>query len=140
MSITGGCLCGQFRYEITQAPKLVRLCWCRVCQYFAAGNAVVSAMFDKEAVRMTGRRTEYISKADSGSIMHRTFCPDCGTPLFSEAEPRPNVIFVRVGTFDDPEIGRPTAAIWTSSAPTWACFDPHMPRIERGPPPPPNAS
>jgi len=135
MSITGGCLCRQFRYEIAQPPKLARFCWCRDCQYFAAGNAVVSAMFDKADVKMSGRRSEYVSKADSGSIMHRSFCPDCGTPLFSEAEPRPNVIFVRVGTFDDPEIGKPSSAIWTASAPSWACFDPDMPKFERQPPP-----
>jgi hypothetical protein len=110
-----------------------------VCQYFAAGNATVGAMFDKTDVKVTGRRSEYVSTADSGSIMHRTFCPDCGTPLFSEAESRPNVIFVRVGTFDDPEFGKPTVAIWTASAPTWACFDPNMPKIERQPPPPSSA-
>ena len=61
--------------------------------------------------------------------MHRTFCPDCGTPVFSEAEPRPNIIIIRAGTLDDPEIGKPTGAIWTDSAPTWACFDPDMPKV-----------
>ena len=130
MPIAGGCLCRQLRYEIAAAsPKAVRLCWCRTCQYLAAGNATVNAIFDKAAVTVTGRKAEYISIADSGTRMHRTFCPDCGTPVFSEAEPRPNIIIIRAGTLDDPEIGKPTGAIWTDSAPTWACFDPDMPKV-----------
>ena len=67
--------------------------------------------------------------------MHRRFCSACGTPLFSEAEPRPQVIFVRVGTLDDPSLGAPAALIWTKSAPAYACFDPALPKIEGQPPP-----
>jgi hypothetical protein len=74
------------------------------------------------------RRAEYVAHADSGALMRRSFCPDCGTPEFSEAEPRPNVIVVRAGTLDDPEAARPTGVIWTASAPSWACFDPDLPR------------
>jgi hypothetical protein len=120
MPIAGGCLCRQLRYEIAaSAPRTVRLCWCRICQYLAAGNATVNAVFDKDAVTITGRRTEYISYADSGARMHRSFCPDCGTQVFSEAEPRPGTIVVRAGTF----------VIWTASAPSWACFDPELPKV-----------
>jgi len=59
--------------------------------------------------------------------MHRRFCPSCGTPLFSEAEARPHLIFVRVGTFDDPNLATPAMTIWTSSAPRWACIDTELP-------------
>jgi hypothetical protein len=55
--------------------------------------------------------------------------------MFSEAEARPHLIFVRSGTLDDPEIIKPGSSIWTSQAPTWACVDPTIPRIERQPPP-----
>ena len=59
MPIAGGCLCRQLRYEIAAAsPKAVRLCWCRTCQYLAAGNATVNAIFDKAAVTVTGRKAE----------------------------------------------------------------------------------
>jgi len=44
---------------------------------------------------------------------------------------------VRAGTLDDPELARPAMTIWTASAPSWACFDERIPKVERQPPPPP---
>jgi hypothetical protein len=112
MPITGGCLCGQLRYEIAaEAPITARICWCRVCQYLGAGTGAAGACFAREALTMTGERAIYTSTADSGATMRRSFCPTCGTPMFSEAEPRPHLIFVRVGTLDDPEIGKPVGTI-----------------------------
>jgi len=62
--------------------------------------------------------------------MHRRFCPACGTHLFSEAEARPHLIYVRAGTLDDPEVARPEVTIWTSRAPSWACIDDDIPQLE----------
>ena len=61
--------------------------------------------------------------AGSGNRMHRRFCATCGTPLFSEAESRPHLIFVRAGSFDDTDVARPAMTTWTKSAPQWACID-----------------
>ena len=131
MPISGGCLCKQLRYEIAAyAPMAARVCWCRVCQYIGAGSGTANAVFPREAVTIAGERKSYTSIADSGAVMHRSFCPECGTPVFSEAEPRPHHIIVRVGTLDDPELGKPTATIWASSAPSWACIDAALPRGE----------
>src|SRR5213075_1014077 len=55
--------------------------------------------------------------ADSDNVMHRRFCPTCGIHLFSEAESRPHLVFIRGGTLDDPELTRPAMTIWTSQAP-----------------------
>jgi hypothetical protein len=58
-----------------------------------------------------------------------------GVHLFSEAEARPHLIFVRAGTLDDPHHGKPLASIWLSQAPSWACIDPQLPRFDHQPPP-----
>jgi hypothetical protein len=136
MTIGGGCLCRAVRYRISAPPMVTRMCWCRLCQYLAAGNATVNACFATDAVTVEGTLADYRSVADSGNVMHRRFCPVCGTQVFSEAEARPHLTFVRVGTLDDPEVARPAMTIWTSSAPSWACIDPVLPRVERQPPPP----
>ena len=134
--ITGRCLCGAVRYQTEAEPITTRLCWCRVCQFFAAGNAAVSVCFPSAGMSITGEPRDYMSIADSGNRMHRHFCPTCGTQMFSEAESRPHLIFVRAGTLDDPEIARPVATIWTAKAPSWACIDDSLPSFEGQPPPP----
>jgi hypothetical protein len=135
MLITGGCLCGTVRYRIAAAPIVTRVCWCRLCQYLGAGSGTVNTCFPTEAVSIEGALTDFQSVADSGSKMHRRFCRVCGTPLFSEAETRPHLIFVRAGTLDDPNLAQPAVTIWTAQAPTWACIDSSLPSIAGQAPP-----
>ncbi|MBC8027614.1 MAG: GFA family protein [Steroidobacteraceae bacterium] len=133
--IMGGCLCRKVRFRITAAPIAMRLCWCRDCQYFAAGSATVNVVFPSDAVTVEGELTDYVSVADSGSRMHRRFCPTCGTPVFSASESRPHLVIVRNGALDDTGLLEPTATIWTASAPEWAWIDDAHPRFEGQPPP-----
>jgi hypothetical protein len=135
MEITGGCLCGAVRYRATAAPIATRVCWCRLCQKIGAGSGTVNVCFARDAVTVTGDLRDYSSVADSGNRMHRRFCPQCGTPMFSEADARPHLIFIRAGTLDDPEVAKPGQIIWTSQAPSWACFDPALPQVNSQPPP-----
>ena len=134
-TITGGCLCKRVRFEITAQPMVMRLCWCRDCQYWASGNATVNLVFPSNAIRIQGEPRDYQSVAQSGSRMHRRFCPDCGTHLFSEAEARPHLIIVRAGSLDDREIAKPDANIWTASAPSWACVNASLTEFKGQPPP-----
>jgi hypothetical protein len=135
LPITGGCLCRAVRFSIAAAPLTARSCWCRLCQYLAAGNATVNVVFPSAALSVTGATTDFASIADSGNHMHRRFCPTCGTAMFSASESRPNWVIVRAGTLDDPTLAPPQMTIWTAAAPTWACFDALLPQFP-GPPPP----
>src|SRR5579871_2553633 len=114
MQITGGCLCRAVRYEIKSEPVAAVTCWCRACQYLAAGSSTVNLIVDKESVSVTGVLASYESLADSGNKMVRRFCPHCGTPVFSDSSGRPKFTVLRAGTLDDPEIAKPSRAIWVS--------------------------
>lgn len=132
---TGGCLCGAVRFVAVEAPITVRQCWCRDCQYWAAGSATVNAVFSVTAVTVAGTLAEYRSKADSGNQMIRKFCPQCGTPVVSASDARPQLVILRAGTLDNPSAVAPGATIWKSSAPSWACIDASIPSYDKGPPP-----
>lgn len=135
IAITGGCLCRAVRYTVTAAPIAAGICWCRLCQYLGAGSSTVNVCFPSKAVTITGEPRDFLCIADSGNRIHRQFCGNCGTPLFSAAEARPHLIFARAGTLDDPEIAKPMMTIWTSQAPSWACISADLPRVEGQPPP-----
>jgi hypothetical protein len=129
--ITGRCFCGAVRFRLDSPPVSTRACWCRDCQYLSSGNASINLIFASLSLEISGATAEYLSRADSGKIMRRRFCPTCGTPLFSEATCQPDFVVVRAGALDDPEIGRPASVIWTSSAPRWGFVDANLPRFER---------
>jgi hypothetical protein len=135
MTHQAGCLCGAVRIAIDAEPLGARQCWCRLCQYLSAGGSSVNAVFPADAVRTEGEVRWRVDTADSGNVMRRGFCPECGTPLFSKSDARPNLVIVRAGALDDPNLIAPQAVIWTSEAPEWACFDPALPQVERQPPP-----
>ena len=138
-AFTGRCLCGAVRFRFDGPPIATRACWCRDCQYLGAGNATVNAIFRVEGFTLEGELGEYESLADSGNTMRRRFCPRCGTPLFSASSARPELIVVRAGALDDRETARPTATIWTASAPGWGLIDPSLPDSAGQPEPVPKA-
>ncbi len=133
--IEGGCLCGLVRFRTEAEPVAARVCWCRTCQYLAAGHATANLIVPSDGLVVEGETRAYVSTADSGNIMHRRFCPACGTPLFTSSEARPDRVGIRAGALDDPELARPTATIWTASAPRWACIDADLPSFDKAPPP-----
>ena len=135
-TITGGCLCGSVRYEANTPPIMTRACWCRTCQYFAAGSATINVVFPTEAVTISGELRDFESAADSGNKMHRKFCPSCGVHIFSMAEVRSHILIIRAGTLDDQDNVKIDALIWTSSAPKWVYLDPSILQFEKQPPAP----
>ena len=130
---TGGCLCGQVRYEIDAEPGPSRLCWCRDCQRIAS-NGTANVVFPAAAIHVVGDTNGPDKVADSGNVVTRRFCPKCGTQLFSDSTGRPGLTVVRVGTLDQPSAIQPAANIWAASAPAWACLDESLDRFEHGPP------
>lgn len=133
MTRNGGCRCGAIRYTLSAEPLATRLCWCRDCQYWALGNAAVNIMVPRASVVVTGAPEHWESVAESGNRMRRSFCGDCGTHLFSESSGNLQNMVVRVGTLDDASWVRPTAVIWTDSAPPWAHIDPALQAFPRQP-------
>lgn len=135
MSHHAGCLCGAVRITIDAEPLAARNCWCRLCQYLGGGGGTVNVCFPSDSITTSGEVRWHASIADSGNAMRRGFCPSCGTPIFSLAESRPHLTFIRAGALDDPDLRAPDAVIWTGAAPTWAHLDPDLPHYPAQMPP-----
>jgi len=129
---TGACLCGQVRYRIAAEAGPSRICWCKDCQRIAA-NGTVNVIFPSAAIETTGTLQRHTREAASGNQVTRSFCPECGTHLFSDSTGRPGFTVVRAGTLDEGSAVKPSANIWTSSAPAWACLDDTLEQFEKGP-------
>lgn len=138
---TGRCLCGAVSFKIVAEPLATRVCWCRDCQHLAA-NGSVNLLVPTDALAISGTLAEYTKTADSGNEVTRQFCPSCGTQLFAKSTARPQLRVVRAGNLDEPSSIQPSMNIWAASAPSWACLDPALERVEQqplAPKPSPNA-
>jgi len=132
---TGRCLCGAVSFKLVAEPLATRICWCRDCQHLAA-NGSVNLLVPADGLRCSGVLAEYTKIADSGDEVTRQFCPKCGAHLFAKSSNRPEFRVVRAGNLDDPSSTQPGMNIWAASAPSWACLDPALERVERQPMPP----
>lgn len=135
MPIAGGCRCGKIRYQLEAEPIFSGHCHCRDCQYasgtgFSSVLAVPTASFQL----LKGAPKAYDVVAESGNTVSRKFCPDCGTPLFSELTAAPDIWIVKAGSLDNPGILRPSMHIWCDSSQPWMPSEDGLPHFPRNPP------
>lgn len=134
--LSGGCLCGAIRYTVSVPITELRACHCRDCQKSTGTGGSVNAMIPSAALQITqGTPKRHSVTADSGRTLHRFFCGDCGSPLFSRRELTPQNSGLRIGTLDAEHAGgmKITGNIWTSSARAWAHIDPASQQFPRQP-------
>ena len=113
---SGGCACGAIRYVCSRPPAAMLNCHCLDCQRssgapFASGFIVADA--DME---ITGTPKTYSVRAGSGALATRSFCKQCGSPLFTRGDASPGFLSVRFTTLDDASAFQPMLDIWTASA------------------------
>jgi hypothetical protein len=133
-NLTGGCLCGAVRYELSGATQIEFSCHCRECQYVSGGApSHVIVMLSKDVTITKGRPKEYWTVSAKGRRVARLFCAECGVPLLDKNEKLSQYLAVKVGSLDDPSGFRPQANIWTKSAQPWHHLDAAISRFKANP-------
>ncbi len=123
--LSGSCLCGKIRFSISVPVTELRACHCVSCQKASGGAGTVNAAIPSSAFRITqGTPKRYSAVADSGRLLHRYFCGDCGSPIYSQRDATPENVAVRAGAFDDAGDQKIGFHIWTKSARPWDPIDP----------------
>jgi len=131
MTLTGQCLCGAIRYQLTGEPRHVAVCHCRDCRRSAGAPMVSWAMFPESALTLLQGQPKTINS--SGSAM-RSFCPDCGTGLFyRNAVNLPGIVDVQSATLDDPDALPPALQIQVAERLHWMQQAHELPAFERFP-------
>jgi hypothetical protein len=129
-TVTGGCLCGEVRYEIWGARRNSFICHCRMCQ--RASGAPFMALFYMpiENIRLKqGQLQEYQSSRQAV----RYFCGKCGSPLFFHRLSTPHQRAICVGSLDDPNNFEVKMHVCLSSAVEWLDVRDTAPRYEEKP-------
>ncbi len=118
LNLTGGCLCGQFRYEISGAPLAMFECHCRDCQHSSGGPYVPVIYVPKTAFSVVrGELSHYWTQSDAGGQNKRGFCATCGARI-SGGE-NEEAIGIAASSLDDPSAFAPQFHINVGYAQPW---------------------
>ncbi|MEV7465409.1 GFA family protein [Streptomyces kronopolitis] len=127
---TGGCECGETRYEVTGDPDDPHLCSCRHETHISGGPAVLWVGFRRDSLRWVGRGGEP-TWYPSWPTLHRGFCPRCGSQLVSVADGS-DMIMVTGFSLDDRSGTDPVGHSFREEAVPWMTVmlapDPHTPQ------------
>jgi hypothetical protein len=116
--LTGACLCGRVRFELTEPPTIAYYCHCTRCQRRTGGGSAVSARVPPGSVRIVSGEDK-VARFVPEQGLPKAFCTDCGSALWAETRDDLAPVAVRMGTFDrDPGI-RPSARQFTAYAAPW---------------------
>jgi hypothetical protein len=135
MKIEGGCHCGNIRFEAEVDLATVVVCHCTDCQTFS-GSAFRTVVQTKPGTfaLLAGAPTVYVKTAESGNRRQQTFCPTCGTPIYSApASGDTTVIVLRVGAIRQRDQLVPRDQFWFRSSQAWLPGLPTLKKQEKQP-------
>lgn len=133
--LEGHCLCGSIHYQYTGELGPIALCHCSQCRRaqgtaFATNSPIQAAQF----TLVSGQ--EALKEYESRPGKKRAFCSNCGSPIYSRLDARPELLRLRIGTVTSPIAARPSHHIYAASRAEWFEIDDDLPRyaeLEDGP-------
>jgi hypothetical protein len=134
LPLTGGCLCGAVRFEVTEPLASASYCHCRRCQRRTGTAAAASARVVPGSFKLlAGEESIGVYVPPDG--FHKAFCRSCGSALYSRHPEDEEILGVRLGAFDgDPGV-RPAHRQFVAYAAAWEPIpDDGLPRYPEGRP------
>lgn len=132
--LTGQCLCGDVNFTAEGDIAMQGNCHCTDCRQ-SSGSAFATLVFMKrDDVSVTGEVKTFDHVVDSGNTLTKTFCPKCGSQLFTANQARPDSLGIRAGTLNEQSLVKPQFNVFTGSKMDCVDIDPSIPGFETMPP------
>jgi len=119
LPLKGGCNCRAVRYECDAEPELILNCHCRDCQHLAGAPCTTAVLVPEDKLHIEGELSCYSVAGDSGGVVHRFFCPKCGTPVAVKPEVFEGLKAVKASSLDENSWVRPAIDIFVKSKQPW---------------------
>ncbi len=134
-ALTGGCLCGGVRFELTAVPYDAGYCHCTRCQRRTGTSSSAQARIDGGTLRLLRGADLLRGWRHPDGGFEKQFCRACGAHLFSRNQLDHTQASVRLGAFDgDPGV-HPAWRAFTAYAASWEAIpDDGLPRFAEGKP------
>ena len=125
---SGGCLCGDVRYEAKGESSQIAICHCSQCKRWSGSAFMIGAEFTTDTV-VWNKNPAFFALNDTCNC---SFCPKCGSSLawhYSGGQ-----VWITLGSLDDPEQLKPQFHQFTGKELSWAHLDDDLPRHEQASP------
>lgn len=118
---TARCACGAVRFEFDKDPDFIAVCHCLDCKKASGGEAATwFGVAEGDFTLLSGTLKAFSYVADSGKRLDRNFCTTCGARLYtSNLESFPGLVFVQLGSLDDPALITPKLEMFVKRRLPW---------------------
>jgi hypothetical protein len=117
-TVTGSCLCGGVRFELTRPFRRANHCHCSRCRKHSGAFGLTQGRVPREGFRLL-QGVELIRVYRPAAGMAKAFCSECGSSLFGGTWPNGPEVSIRFGALDDDPGIRPQYHSHTESAAVW---------------------
>ena len=127
--LSGSCLCGGVKYEVSSGIQTVTNCHCSLCRKmsgsaFSSGATVPTASF-----RFVSGQ-DLLREWESSPGYYRVFCGRCGSPLIKRKASDPDSLRLRVGTLDSDPLVKISKHTHVRSKAPWVEIDDGLPQSD----------
>ncbi len=128
VTVSGSCLCGSVRYEVTGEPVRFYHCHCQRCRKATGTGHVSNLSLAPETGLKWLSGEEFLKryKVPEAERFYSQFCSNCGSPM-PKPVPELAAVMIPAGSLDCESPLPPQARIfWDSRAP-WSCSGDDLP-------------
>ena len=134
LPLTGGCVCGEVRYEIDSRPLRMLKCHCRDCQQISGGPYTPVVVVPLKHFKLTkGALQHYATPSLHGGHNLRGFCAKCGSRITGAENPERGIIAVTASSLDDASWFKPAYDMFVADAQPWNIMDADTPKHQEYP-------
>src|SRR5690606_1726891 len=125
--ISGSCLFGKVKYEISGEVGDIVHCHCVTCRKaHGAAFSSVAAVQDRD-FKLSGQEILNVYESSPGKMRH--FCSICGTHVYAKRVGTEHII-LRLGSLDSDPQSREKNHIWVSQKASWYSIKNNLPECQ----------
>ena len=129
--IQGKCLCEEIRYEISGELGPVFNCHCSKCRRWHGSAFRTRASIKKSQFKLLSGESQLAEYKSSDNVT-KHFCRQCGSPLHSSYENKPDILGIPLGALDG-VAAEIEAHIFVDSKASWYSINDSLPQYAAWP-------
>lgn len=130
---TGNCLCGDVSFAADGEIAMMGNCHCKDCQQVTGAAYATMVFLKDDEIKVTGETKRFEHPADSGNVLTKDFCPNCGSQMFGSNLSRPGMTLIRAGVINEQEYIKPQFNVYASGKMDCIALDPDIPAFDKMP-------